>query len=483
MTNNRPNLVFIFPDQFRQQAIGCMGQDPVVTPNLDRLASEGLVLTHAISNFPVCSPYRAMLFTGQYPFTNGVYGNCYNKTASLGIELRPESCCFSDVLHNAGYNCGYIGKWHLDAPREDHIPFTQGWRGKPGVGTYWDAYTPPGPRRHGFDFWYSYGCCDQHLTPHYWEGNAPVDQRIDINEWSVKHETDVAVNYIRNTGGRYRNPSRPFALFVAYNPPHTPFAQIPPEYLEHYAGISPEDLLNRPNFCADGKGGAALEHVRNYFAAVTGIDENVGHILNALEGEGLREDTIVVFTADHGEMMGSHNRMHKNVWYDESMLVPFIIRWPRRINPGRDDLLLSAPDVMPSLLALMGQRSAIPETIEGRDYSGIFLGEPVDRPNSAFYLYVDPMASASKGARGIRTHDHTFVIQKQDRSETVLLYDNQSDPYQLQEISSTHPEIVQDLRGELMTWLRRTADPWITQTEPGRSASLVADSPENHRRQ
>lgn len=466
MTENAQNLVFIFPDQFRQQAVGCFGQDPVVTPNLDRLAAESAVFTHAVSNFPVCSPYRAMLFTGKYPFSNGVYGNCYSETAPLGIGLRADARCFSDILHAAGYSLGYIGKWHLDAPREDHIPFTEGWCGEPGKGgTYWDAYTPPGPRRHSFDFWYSYGCCVQHLTPHYWKGNAAVNERIDVKEWSVKHETDVALDYIANTGGRFRNPERPFALFVAFNPPHTPFHQVPPEYLKPYANASPEQLLNRPNFSAAGEGAEARQHVRNYFAAVTGIDEQIGRIMTALDQAGLRENTIVVFTSDHGEMMGSHGLMYKNVWYDESLLVPFIIRWPDKIKPGRDDLLLSVPDIMPSLLGLMGQAAHIPRDVEGDDYSAAFRGGDIRRPGSALYLYVDPEHPES-GSRGLRTRAYTLVVQRCDGAEEVLLYDNRSDPCQFQNVADARPQIVDELRRELTAWLIRTGDPWITGSVP-----------------
>ena len=461
MEQKNPNLIFIFPDQFRQQAAGCMGQDPVLTPSLDRLAEEGLMLTHAVSNFPVCSPYRAMLFTAKYPFSNGVYGNCYSKTAPLGIGLPEDARCFSDILNEADYSLGYIGKWHLDAPREEHIPFTEGWRGAPGTGTYWDAYTPPGPRRHGFDFWYSYGCCDRHLNPHYWTGDAPVDERIDVMEWSVKHETDVALDYIVNRGGDFRRENSPFALFVAFNPPHTPFGQVPPHYLELYKETSSEKLLNRPNVSVEGMGAMALEHVRNYFAAVTGIDEQVGRILNCLETTGLRDNTIVVFTADHGEMMGSHQLMHKSVWYDESLLVPFIVRWPERIRKGCDDLLLSAPDIMPSFLSMMGQESRIPDDVEGRDLSGAFLDEPLDRPESALYLRVDP-EHPKLGSRGLRTHDFTYVEHRNREytGETSLLYDNRADPFQMHGLADAETQTAEKLRNELNEWLMRTGDPW-----------------------
>lgn len=145
MKKQPPNLVYVFPDEFRQQALGFMGQDPVVTPNLDAFARESLVLTQAVSNCPICSPYRGMLFTGKYPISNGVVTNCYSETIPYGIELKDTERCLTDVLHDAGYHQGYIGKFHLHLPKEAHIPYTEGWRGEPGEGTFWDSYTPTRP--------------------------------------------------------------------------------------------------------------------------------------------------------------------------------------------------------------------------------------------------------------------------------------------------------------------------------------------------
>jgi len=452
-----PNIVFVFPDQFRQQALGCMNADPVRTPNLDRFAAQSLVLTHAVSNYPVCSPYRAMLFTGRYPFHNHVTGNCYSETRSRGVFLRPEHRCITDVLHDAGYSLGYIGKYHLDTPGSDDARFGEGLRGD---GRIWDAYTPPGPRRHGIDFWHSYGCCDRHMRPHYWIGNAPVDQPTEFGEWSVKHETDVAVDYILNQERIHRVPGKPFALFVAFNPPHTPFDQVPPQYLDMYRHAEPEQLLNRPNLPADDGAEAARRWVRHYFAAVTGIDEQFGRILLALDDAGLRDDTIVVFTADHGEMMGSHGRMHKDVIYDESFLVPFLIRWPGRLPARRDDLLLSVPDIMPTLLTLAGLRRAVPPEVDGRDRSDIFLGKPGDRPESALYL-APKLDAPRRGKRGIRTHRWAYVVDRDaTESDPKLLFDCLEDPYQLRNVAAERPEAVRELEATLRDWLARTGDPW-----------------------
>lgn len=458
MGDQRPNLVFVFPDEYRRQAFGFMNEDPVLTPNLDRFAAESLVLTHAVSNRPLCSPYRAMLFTGKYPHANGVLENCNSNTRKHGNYLRETERCLSDVLHDAGYSLGYVGKWHLDAPVPENYRYTEGPRGD---GVAWDSYTPPGPRRHGFDFWHAYGCCDRHLDPHYWVGDAKVDQRIEPREWSVKHEADVAVDYIHNAGAVHRDPERPFALFVAHNPPHMPFDEVPERYVRLYDGKTHEDLLTRPNVRLAGQGAEAEGHVKNYFAAVTGIDDQFGRILQALRDEGLEDDTLVIFSSDHGEMMGSHGLMHKVVWYDESLLMPFIIRRPGTISPGRDDLLLSVPDIMPTLLGLMGSGEETPPDVEGTDHSAILLGHDAPRPTSALFLNVLPTNPAGI-ERGLRTGRYTFVVQRgEGGDETVLLYDNEEDRYQRTNVAAARPEIVADLAREMEAWLRRTNDPWL----------------------
>lgn len=451
-----PNLVFVFPDEMRRQAAGCMEADPVITPNLDRLASEGLVLRNAVSNFPVCSPYRAMLFTGKYPFANGVIHNCLSADVAKSSYLRRDDRCLSDVLRDAGYSLGYIGKWHLEHPHEPYVEPPREWDGN-----VWDEWTPP-ERRHGFDFWYAYNCYDGHLTPHYWKTNAARDDKTEIREWSVKHEADVAIEYIENRGGRYRDPGKPFAVFVAHNPPHMPFDLVPEEYVERYGNQTAAELLARPNVdlsIEEGPTAMAKRSVKNYFAAVTGIDENLGRILDSLEKKGLDRETIVVFTADHGEMMGSHNLMYKNQIYEESLGIPFIIRWPGKIEAGsRDDVLFSAPDVMPTLLGLMNLGHRIPEAVQGADHSDVFFGTSAARPDSALYMEINA-ADPEAGRRGLRTPRYTFVVGRDD-GERVTLFDNETDPYQMRDVAAENPALVADLTEKLENHLRETGDPW-----------------------
>lgn len=460
MSAKRPNLLFLFPDQFRQSALGGAGGDPVHAPNLARLAAGGRVLTHAISNFPVSSPFRGMLMTARYPFRNGVHGNCNLAHAAYGVGLPPSQRCFPDVLHDAGYHCGYIGKWHLDAPSLSQLPHTEGFRPDAAGGGLWDAYTPPGARRHHFDFWHAYGCCDNHLRPHYWTGNDALSERREIDDWSARHEADVAIDYIRNRHHE-RDDSKPFALFVAFNPPHTPFDQVPAGYVQPYRDLSPAQLFTRGNVPS----GVAVDKAadaRQYFAAVTGIDEQVGRILDALSQSGEADNTLVVFTSDHGEMLGSHGLMHKKVWYDEALRIPFILSWPGRVPPGQDDLLLSVPDIQPTLLALLD----VPVNAEtragwqGRDFSGQLLGQGGERPDAALYYRIEP-ATPGFGQRGLRTLRYTYVLSRGEYGEEQWLFDNESDPWQRHNLAASEPALCQVLAWRMWQLLRETGDVWL----------------------
>ncbi len=478
----RPNLLFVFADQFRAQAMGYSGQDPVITPNFDRFAEESLVLTDAISNVPVCSPYRGMLISGQFPFKNGLTGNC---GPQHGMEMDTDAVCFGDALKCGGYQTGYIGKLHLEKAKT--VP-------RPGLKR--DVWTPPGPRRCGFDFWYAFNSGSDHFHPHYWFDS---EEPIWIDKWSVEHEANVAIDFIRR-----RDRSRPFALFVSWYPPHPPLV-APEEDKLLYKG---KDLPLREN-AVEAKGR------REYFAAVSSCDRHFQRLLDALEKEGLSDDTIVVFTADHGEMMGSHGRLQKGIWYEESINVPFLLRWPNEVGPGRDDLLLGTTDIMPTLVGLMGVD--IPDSADGTDYSQTIRGDAGSRPKSTFiaaYPYpgrfhtrefegggiakhafdievgLSGIDWKTWGYREVRTHRYTYVIDRSSlyrintvepyigedwtpeefaerlrngKQERRLLYDNISDPYQLSpyegEAAGRHLA-VEELEGQLRGWLERMEDPF-----------------------
>ena len=455
-----PNLVIVFPDQMRGQAMGFLGEEPVITPRLDRFAEESLVFTQAVSNYPVCSPFRAMLMTGRFPHKNGVLSNCNSKTTPFDNELRREDRCWSDVLKDQGYSLGYIGKWHLDAPRK---PFVIS--GNNSSRFAWNEWCSP-DRRHGFDFWYAYGTYDNHLAPEYWTTDGPRDRRVKIDRWSPEHEADQAIRYIRNEGGAYRVEGRPFALVVSMNPPHMPYHLVPKKYVDRYAGKTAEDLVVRGSvdLSKDTKGSRlARKQQKNYFAMITGVDEQFGRILDALEAEDLARDTIVLFTSDHGNCLGCHDEVSKNNRYEESMRVPFLLRWPGNIASRRDDLLLSSPDIAPTLLDLLGLKPHIPECMDGKSHAGICLTGEGKRPTSQFYLWV-PVGEPAWGRRGVRTRTHTLEITKEKgKPPTTILHDNVKDPYQLENIAEVRPDLVKRLvETELIPWLEAAEDPWLS---------------------
>ncbi|WP_168120305.1 sulfatase [Paenibacillus sp. HB172176] len=471
----KPNIVYVFADQWRRQAVGIRNEDPVMTPNMDRFASESMVFEQAVSCTPLCSPHRAALLTGRYALSTGVYTNC--KTG-LDMRLSPEETAIGHVLSGAGYRTGYIGKWHLDLPeqnREEH----------PLSGAReWDAYTPPGPGRFGFDYWYSYGAYDQHLKPHYWE-NSP--EMVKVDQWSAEHETDKALAFLREHGGK----QEPFALFVSWNPPHSPFELVPEAYRDSYADkkLSPHShranvIVQDPFLIHTGEevdGGAERldQASRDYFAAVTGIDEQFGRIMDELRELNLLEQTIVVLTSDHGELLGSHGMMAKHSWHEESIGVPFMIGWKGAIKPGTTDVVLNTVDIMPTLLELA--ELPLPDSIEGSSVADFLKkggsSEEAELASRAAYISAFPgrmeaiesfraagLEHLHYGWRGVRTSRYTYVVDKGyfAGSETRrLLYDLADDPFQMKPVSlksATEHPVAQLLEVRLREFLDETRD-------------------------
>ncbi|GAA4858839.1 sulfatase [Paenibacillus vulneris] len=455
MSPKKPNLLFVFPDQWRRQAVGYRKEDEVYTPHIDRFARESLILNQAVSCFPLCSPNRSVMLTGRYPLSTGVTTNC---KLGLPVKMNDGELTIGNILKEEGYQTGYIGKWHLDLPEQSYVEVPE------SGARHWDAYIPPGPRRFGFDFWYSYNAYDQHMRPHYWKD---TQQMIEPEEWSTQHETDVAIDFIRN-----QNQDQPFCLYVSWNPPHQPFDQVPDMYKLLYTD---KPITYRPN--VQGKGlEQAEQHLRNYYAAVTATDDQFGRLLQVLEEEGLAEDTIVVLTSDHGEMMGSHGWLeHKNIWYEEAIGVPCFIRYPGRVASGTEDCLFNSSDLVPTLLGLMNL--PIPDPIQGSDLSPVLLGQGGAKPTSAFICHYPGAIGEHEqaramgldinayGWRGVRTNRYTYVARRHFGESKVLrlCYDNENDPYQLNPVmldSVPKEGAAAELELELKAWLSKLQDPF-----------------------
>ncbi|MBN8204415.1 sulfatase [Microbacterium esteraromaticum] len=419
---NRPNILVIMADQFRASSLGLLGEDPVHTPHLDRLAAEGCLVRQAVSNYPVCSPHRAMFLTGMRPVDNGVTLNVNSETAQDGIGLRSGLDTWAGVLRRHGWRTGYIGKWHLEPPVDEDAEFGEGRRSD---GKVWDAWSPP-DRRFGFDFWYSYGAADRHLTPHYWTTRAGRHERVDIDQWSAEHETDVAIRFLQQSG------DEPFALMLSLNPPHPPFELVPDRYRTRYAELDDATLLPRPNV----RLGTETAHkaagiARDYYAAVTGVDEQIGRLHAAVQACSGDRPTVIVFTSDHGMQMGSHELLYKNVAYEESMRLPFIVHSPQLVPAGESQVVVDSMDVAPTILGLVGLALG-GDAVAGRDRSGALRGEPggADDDTAMYYRYAS--RSDPTSVRGLRTPQAKIVATWDPKGGlSVEVFDLDDDPFEL----------------------------------------------------
>ncbi len=453
----------MFADQWRGDAIGIAKKDPVITPRMDAFSLDATYFDHAFSTFPVCSPHRASLMTGRYPLSTGMFTNC---KPGLPLRLGDDEIGVGEMLKDAGYQTAYIGKWHLDEPEVNYSP-------EPKSGARnWDAYTPPGIRRHGFDYWYSYGTYDMHLEPHYWQD---TDEMIQVDEWSPQHETTKAIEYM----DKVRTDENPFALYISWNPPHTPFEMVPQQYLDLYPDVALKQNVRFEN----------MQHhtwepvnyseedlklaTRQYYAAVSGIDEQFGRLIDYLKETGLYEDTVIVLSSDHGEMMGSHGLMGKHVWFEESVRIPFIVR-----VPGNEKRLcqtsIASQDMTPTVLGLLDV--PISPTVEGDDLSRYILTEDEDLERISYLcatpgrdVFVKAFEEAGKdpkrfGWRAARTKDYTYVMElgyATSAKPKRYLYHTAIDPDQVAPLDlgvEEHLVLARELEAKVMDWMKRQTD-------------------------
>ena len=459
----KPNLLFIFADQWRREAVGFMKKEPVITPNFDAFSNEAAIFEKAYSSCPLCSPNRATILTGKNPISHGVITNC--KPGLENIFLKEREVTIGDVLKSNNYKTGYIGKWHLDEPekKDENLPLS-GARD-------WDAFTPPGPKRHGFDFWYSYGADDNHLNPHYWMDSHEM---IKVNKWSVEHETDIALDFID------QNKDDSFALFLSWNPPHTPLDLIPQKYVDIYKDVKVEkrenvileDIIDHPKTIAPFSlnEDSYLESVKKYYAAITGIDEHFGKIVDYLKTNNLFENTIIIVTSDHGEMLCSHGLWSKHVWFEEAVSVPFMLSHGERYKNKRISTPLSGADIAPTILSLLNLDT--PKEMEGVDLSPTLKGEFVNNIAISACYTGNPKVLNSLKERGLNTLAYGWRAAIDERYTYVhfndysgndkpkeFLYDNTKDEYQLNPISIT--EETKYLKDHLVKWGEKHRDPFM----------------------
>ena len=420
----KPNVLFILADQFRAQATGYRGDPNLVgkTPNLDRMAAHGASFKNAISVTPVCTPYRAALMTGQYPTTTGMIFN--------DLHLPDTAVTMAEIFKDAGYKTGYIGKWHLD-----------------GMGRF--AFTPP-KRRQGFEYWKALECSHDYNNMIYYEGTN--DEPQEREGYSTYGETEDAISYITNNA----DADDPFLMVLAWGTPHFPHDSAPEELKKEFPK---EEIILRDNVPEELRDRAREESV-GYYAHIIAIDKCLGDIQTALEEAGIADNTIVVFTADHGEMMGSQGvtPKQKQVPWIESVNIPFIVQYPAKLGEKkiRIEAPINVPDVLPTLLSLSD--ITIPEFIEGESMADVITNPEQAVDKAALVINVSPFARKNDDEyRGIYTDRYAYV---KNLEGPWLLFDHDKDSLQMNNLVGKpgYEDLQQEMEVKLQAELDRIGD-------------------------
>ncbi|MEW6359288.1 MAG: sulfatase [Planctomycetota bacterium] len=434
---NRPNILFIMSDDHAAHAISCYGSKVNKTPNLDRIASEGMRFDNCFCTNSICAPSRAVILTGKYSHLNGVINNA--------VPFDGSQQTFPKVMQQSGYTTAIVGKWHLK--------------------------TDPT----GFDYW--------NILPG--QGAYRNPEMIETGE-KKKHEgyvtdiiTDQALDWLNNK----RDKTKPFCLMLHHKAPHRNwqpdekheqlFANVnipePETFNDDYANRASaareaamriDKDLTRSDVKQDPPPGLSesdlkkwkyQRYMRDYLACVASVDDNVGRVLDYLNEAGLTRDTIVVYTSDQGFYLGDHNWFDKRFMYEESLRMPFLIRYPREIKAGtvNGDMLLNV-DFAPTFLDYAS--AAIPEDMQGRSARPLFqVNTPADWRTSMYYHYYEyPGGHTVKRHYGVRTKRYKLIHYYNDIDEWEL-FDLEKDPHELKSVYSdpAYAEVVRELKTEL----------------------------------
>lgn len=393
-TPAKPNILIVLADQWRAQALGYAGDPNVRTPNIDRFELESVNFTQAVSGTPVCTPMRATLLTGQRPLTHGLFIN--------DVPLNPNATTLAKVLKEAGYATGCIGKWHVDGHgRSNFIP---------------------AERRQGFDYWKVLECTHAYNNSEYY-GDGP--EKLKWEGYDAIAQTRDAKAYLED----HAKADKPFLLWLAWGPPHNPYETAPAKYKAMY---DPEKIQLRPNVPKEVADRTRKE-LAGYYAHCTALDDCFADLLATLKSTGLADNTIVLFTSDHGDMIGSHSLIRKQKPYEESARIPMLFRFPTHfgIQARRVEGTINTEDLMPTLLHLCDV--AVPKTVEGLDFTGYLRGGADPSGGATVIQCAAPFGEFTRAVggreyRAVRTKRYTYV---RELSGPWLLFDNEKDPYQL----------------------------------------------------
>jgi arylsulfatase A-like enzyme len=451
----RPNVLYVFDDQHRAVSLPGEPFAAVAAPNIDKFRRDNMSMDNCISNYPLCCPYRAVLMSGKYSAANGVMNN--------DIAMKYSEFTLTKAFKAAGYRVGYVGKWHLAGNHDLDFKFI-----------------PKGPGRFEVDDWHAW----ENTNAHYqcFTYDPDTGEKIPAKNWAPVDMTDQAIDYVKARGTEHED--QPWILFVSYNPPHPPFDPPQPE-----RDANPVNMQKyRPNIKISPDSDtpwlrnteAYHRAMQGYIGGITGIDEQFGRLMKALDESGQTEDTIVIFTSDHGEMMGSQGHKGKVVPWDESNHVPFAVRYPG-VTPksGSSKNVFAAIDIYPTVCGLAG--IPVPTHCHGKNLSDLLRGRKMPGAPDVVFIQNGGIAAPRKAAdaaggrrkkaraddeengdgahpyRGVRTQQWTYTVSPEGR---WLLYDNIADPFQMNNMASNpiHKELMDGFDKQIKTWIGFTGD-------------------------
>lgn len=461
----QPNILLIYADQMRYDAMGCAGNPVIKTPQIDRLAREGVQFTEAYTSYPICCPFRASVQTGKYAQNHGMIQNHF--------PLRGDQTFLADLMKDAGYRTGYIGKWHLEGGP------------KPG-------FVPP-ERRFGWDHFVGFNRGHDYMSSIYYDDEG---QPYHSKRYEPDFQTDQLIDFIGDASTA--EDGKPWIGYVSYGPPHFPMDM--PDYLREV--YSPDEIPLPPGvpnmalqrrfqkirnevWCGGDPRSGHTSHARQdtipkgepeteadirefiaeYYGMIHNIDWNLGRILNELDRQGVANDTVVMFFSDHGDMCGQHGHYCgiKNQAYRAAMHVPFIVRFPARFQPQKTAAMVDVgPDMMPTILEIAG--APVPEGIDGQSYLPVLDGKATVARDTIWYQVFtqtggNPHEFAPFGERGLRTKDWLYMRHKDRR---MMLFDERADPDEQHNLvdDPAYAKLLDDFDAQLDAHMEATGDDW-----------------------
>jgi len=465
----RPNLLFLMADDHAGYVLGADGNGLAETTNLDQLAREGTRFASHYCQSPVCTPSRQCLLTGQLPHSAGV--------TTLRTALSEDKPTLADKLQSAGYRTATIGKMHFNQPGKPGLHGFQTAITEDVLNARWRAETKPKtlssevPGR---------GAWQPFRTParEWLNARAEPFARLDY-DMKASFQVRLAREYLE------ANRNNPFALWVSFHEPHSPF-DFPAEDWGHFdpkrfpvPRVGPEDGWQIPLIYRDLSDDEKQGIIAAYYTSARFLDRNIGRVLDTLRDLGLEENTIVVYTADHGYSLGQHGRFEKHCGYDPALRVPLVIRWPGHVREGVVNDLTEHVDLSATVLDLMG--IAPFATQHGQTLRPYLTGGPAAAPRE--WIFSELLENEECYARsakwkyiycsGKRERTDGYKIENPTPGRYQKLYDLESDPGEFTDVSEAYPQVAAEFQQKLVARYRSTHPDASGEPSRGTTADIL----------